>query len=196
MGGGASKAKYALEFKPKPKVERTLSVKEDETHPQSCDPTTTLEQVKKPALKKTNSDPRILTETTVFCPYVDLNFGRKGSNKVVQRAVSKSKSTLVGDGKLDYKRCDYFEVSTAYPWLVKNAHLVNPVLKDFIVGRVIGAGRFAKVHLVRTNRNKYMTLKVLRKTKDLFTSNEVRHVHNERNCMYELHSPFCMKLFA
>ncbi|RYG69207.1 hypothetical protein EON64_03310 [archaeon] len=61
---------------------------------------------------------------------------------------------------------------------------------------VLGAGRFAKVHLVRTHRNKYMALKVLRKTKDLFSSNEVRHVHNERNCMYELHSPFCMKLFA
>ncbi|RYG69208.1 hypothetical protein EON64_03315 [archaeon] len=134
MGGGASKTKYALEFKPK--VERTLSLKDDET--KSSDPTTTLEQVKKPALKKTNSDPKVLTETTVFCPYVDLNFGRKGSNKVVQRAVSKSKSTLVGEGKLDYKRCDYFEVSIKHPWLVKNAHLVSPVLKDFIVGRVIG----------------------------------------------------------
>lgn len=146
MGGGASKTKYALEFQPK--VERTLSVKDDESHPMSSDPNTTLEQVKKPALKKNNSDPRILTETTVFCPYVDLNFGRKGSSKVVQRAVSKSKSTLVGEGKLDYKRCDYFEVSTKYPWLVKNAHLVNPVLKDFIVGRVIGKYNNAALAIV------------------------------------------------
>lgn len=127
MGGGWSKAKkpYTLT------VDAGLSDRTQQTN-------TTLEQHKKPLLKKTNSDPKVLTDSTIFCPYVDLNVGRKGSAKVVQRAISKSKSTMIGDGKLDYKRSDFYELSGRFPWLLKNAHFVQPQAKDFIIGRMIG----------------------------------------------------------
>lgn len=59
----------------------------------------------------------------------------------------------------------------------------------------IGAGRFAKVHIARTQRNKYFALKIMNK-QTVFKTNETKHVLSERNSLYEVHSPFCMKLFA
>lgn len=128
MGGGWSK-----------KRNYTLTVVADNASDPARSPSsTTIEQHKKPLLKKTNSDPKVLNDTTIFCPYVDLPVGRKGSAKIVQRAVSKSKSTIIGEGKLDYKRSDFYELSGKFPWLLKNAHFVQPQAKDFIIGRMIG----------------------------------------------------------
>lgn len=127
MGGGASSvARYSLKVSNVP-PKLTSSASQP-----------LLEQHRKPTLKRSNSDPKVLTDNTIFSPYVDLNIGHRGSAKVIQRAISQSKSTLIGEGKLDYKRSDFYELSSKYPWLLKNAHFVQPQLRDFIVGRIIG----------------------------------------------------------
>lgn len=109
-------------------------------------PDTTIVEIKKPLLQKTNSHPELLTERTVFCPYIDIEVKGHGLNhphmgktkELVQRSVTKKKASILGEGKFNYKHFDYFEYSNQFPWLIKNMFLLKPQLKDFAIGRTIG----------------------------------------------------------
>lgn len=158
-----------------------------------------MEVVKKPLLKRNNSHPDMISETTVFAPYVDLRLGKKGeaTNVVQRRVVRMKKSEVTGnEGEvLDLKKCDYLQYRQRLPWLLKNAHFASPQIRDFDLVRFIGVGRTAKVGLIKSDRAKYFVLKSLRKS-DLFKDNEIRHLISEREVLYELNHPFCIKLFA
>ncbi len=74
----------------------------DEEEADSEKSVTVTEQIKHPMLKKNNSHPDLLTTTTVFCPYLNLKLGKKVETAaVVQRRVTKQKSSLIGGGKLN-----------------------------------------------------------------------------------------------
>lgn len=155
------------------------------------------EEVKKPMLKKSNSHPDIIGKTTVFCPYIDVKVKSKGkAADIVQRSIIRSKSSLIGKGvKLDYKKSEFFEYSGKYPWLMKNAHLISPNMKEFEIDRTIGAGKTSVVNLVHNKRDKFCVIKMI--TKDyIFKKKVIREVMNERDILYDLDHPFLMKLFS
>jgi serine/threonine protein kinase len=159
-----------------------------------------MEIVKKPLIKRNNSHPDVLTQTTVFCPYVDLRMGKKGeATNVVQRKIVRVKRSQVtgNEGEvLDFKKCDYIQYRQRFPWLLKNAHFAMPGIRDFELMRIIGVGRTGKVGLVKMDRAKYCVIKSIRKNGMLFQNNELRHLIAEREALYDLNHTFCMRLFA
>lgn len=197
MGGGASKQHN---FAPKQKkseeeVEYECKLRKIPKREEN-EPKTTIEEVKKNLLQKQKSHPELLNTKTVFCPYIDIKVTQQNATSLVQRPVSHHKaSMIVGDGKLNYKKCEYFECSTKFPWLLKNAHFIRPDLKDFLVGRAIGAGRTSTVMLAETDRGKYCVLKSMKKD-TIFKNNELKHILNEKETLYTLNSSFCTKLLA
>jgi hypothetical protein len=98
-----------------------------------------ITRIKKAPLKKHDSAPNLITSTTMFCPYVDVQVGKEGdSGSIVQRNVTRDMNTKLGKGKLDYRFSDYYQFSKTLPWLLKNAYFAEPSLKDFQVTRTIG----------------------------------------------------------
>jgi hypothetical protein len=98
-----------------------------------------ITRIKKPPLKKHDSAPNLITSTTLFCPYVDVQVGKEGeSGSKIQRNVTRDMNTKLGGGKLDYRFSDYYQFSKSLPWLLKNAYFAEPSFKDFQVTRTIG----------------------------------------------------------
>jgi hypothetical protein len=97
-------------------------------------------EMKKNLLTKSNSHPDLLTSSTVFTPYIDVKVKQKetGSHSHIHRAVPTIKKSIIGDGKLNYKKFEYFEIMEPFPWILKNAHFLRPTMKDFKVERAIG----------------------------------------------------------
>lgn len=130
MGGGNTKH-YSFAFKPEIALDA-----------ETVENPFVMEVVKKPILKRNNSHPDLLSQTTVFCPYIDVRMGKKGdATGVVQRKLVKQKKSEVTGNEaevLDMKKCDYFQYHQRFPWLLKNAHFANPNIRDFELMRVIG----------------------------------------------------------
>ncbi len=128
MGGGNTK-NYSFGYMPQ------------DSNPDAENPLM-MEVVKKPLLKRNNSHPDMISETTVFAPYVDLRLGKKGeaTNVVQRRVVRIKKSEVTGnEGEvLDLKKCDYLQYRQRLPWLLKNAHFASPHIRDFDLVRFIG----------------------------------------------------------
>lgn len=143
MGGGNTKH-YVLAFRePTNNCLKVTMKSVDPSQPSATEPMDEadriIEQVKKPIIKRTNSHPDMLSQSTIFCPYIDMRVGKKNeSTNVVQRKVIRVKHSLIGNGQLDYKKSDYFEFTTRLPWLLKNAFFVAPNIRDFTTIRVIG----------------------------------------------------------
>jgi hypothetical protein len=97
-----------------------------------------LIEVKKNLMEKQNSHPELINTKTVFTPYIDVKVKEKENAKHVQRSVATVRKSIVGEGKLNYKKFEFFEVSKKYPWLLKNAFFIRPNIKSFKLGRAIG----------------------------------------------------------
>jgi hypothetical protein len=98
-----------------------------------------LIEVKKNLMEKQNSHPELINTKTVFTPYIDVKVKEKDTAKHVQRSVATvGRKSIVGEGKLNYKKFEFFEVSKKYPWLLKNAYFIRPNIKSFKLGRAIG----------------------------------------------------------
>lgn len=109
-------------------------------------------RIKKPPLKKHDSAPNLISSTTMFCPYVDVQVGKDGdSGARVQRNVTRDMKTKLGGGKLDYRFSDYYQFSKSLPWLLKNAYFAEPSIKDFQVTRIIG-NKFPFLNIFSNNR--------------------------------------------
>lgn len=143
MGGGNTKH-YVLSFREPTNSSLKVIVKSvDPSQPSSAESANSadriIEQVKKAIIKRTNSHPDMLSQNTIFCPYIDMRVGKKNeSTNIVQRKVVRVKHSLIGNGQLDYKKSDFFEFPTQLPWLLKNAYFVAPNIRDFATVRVIG----------------------------------------------------------
>lgn len=117
MGGGASRPpeyKFSFHVRPLKVPERV--------------------QYKLPKLKKHDSAPHLIADTTVFCNYVDVSSG----DNLVQRNITKEIKSRPGKGQLSYRSCNWYEFNKELPWLLKNAFFTNPAIRDFDVHRTIG----------------------------------------------------------
>jgi protein kinase A len=111
---------------------------------------------------------------------------------ITSPTLSHSTSSMI----FDYKKCEYFELSRQFPWLLKNAHFQTPSMKAFESIRVIGAGRTSKVSLVKyQNYDYYCVVKAIKKSY-IQQQKELRHIMSERDTLYQLCHPFVMKTFA
>eukprot|EP01040_Poterioochromonas_malhamensis_P009382 gene9382-10188_t len=198
MGGGLTKADLIAkeDYVCVPIGERTAADEGCSSPPPEMAGKTELIELKKNLLQKMSSHPDLLTKNTIFTPYIDVRVkSRDAGVQYIQRSVGQSKCSMVGDGKLNYKKYEYYECSISFPWLLKNAYFIRPCLKDFDLRRPIGVGRSSTVMLAETMNGKFCAIKTIKKDY-VFKNHETRHVLSERDALYHLNSCFCMKLFT